>query len=137
MVLYGATSGEAYFNGAGQCAKCHSATGDLAHIASRLTPAELQSTFLWPGSPNGEHGRGAVGNQVTVRPASGEAIAGTLKRMDDFEVSIYDSSGAYHSWPREEVKIEFKVDLTAHRRLLDQYTDADIHNVLAYLVTLK
>jgi mono/diheme cytochrome c family protein len=132
-----AKAGEAYFNGAGQCARCHSATGDLAHIASHLQPAELQSAFLWPGSTNGEHGRGLGGNQVTVRTSSGEAIQGTLKRMDDFEVSVYDSSGAYHSWPREEVKVEFKIDLGGHRRLLEQYTDADIHNLLAYLVTLK
>jgi hypothetical protein len=137
IVTGDAKAGEAYFNGAGHCSRCHSTTGDLAHIASRLQPPELQAAFLWPGSANGEHGRGAGGNQVTVRTVSGETIQGTLKRMDDFEVSLYDSAGAYHSWPREDVKIEYKVDLAAHRRLLDQYTDADIHNLLAYLVTLK
>jgi mono/diheme cytochrome c family protein len=137
IVTGDAKAGEAYFNGDGKCSKCHSAAGDLAHIAARLQPAELQAAFLWPGSSNGEHGRGPSGNQVTARPASGEPITGTLKRMDDFDVSMYDSSGAYHSWPRDEVKIEFKIDLAAHRRLLDQYTDADIHNLLAYLVTLK
>jgi hypothetical protein len=68
---------------------------------------------------------------------SGKKISGTLKRLDDFDVSIYDSSGAYHSWPRDEVKLEFNDALATHRRLLDQYADVDIHNLLAYLVTLK
>jgi len=137
IVTGDAKAGEAYFNGAGQCATCHSTTGDLAHIASRLQPVELQSAFLWPGSPTGERGRGQKGSQVNVTLSSGQSISGTLKRMDDFDVSMYDSSGGYHSWPLDEVKVDFKNNLAAHRRLLDQYSDADIHNLLAYLVTLK
>jgi len=132
-----ARAGEAYFNGEGRCNTCHSPTGDLAHIASRLQPVELQSAFLWPGSPAGERGRGARGSQVTVTLPEGQSITGTLKRMDDFDVSMYDSAGGYHSWPRDEVKVELKNNLAAHRALLDRYTDADIHNLLAYLVTLK
>ena len=137
IVTGDARAGEAYFNGAGGCSTCHSPTGDLAHIATRLQPAELQSAFLWPGSPTGERGRGARGSQVTVTLGTGQSIAGTLKRIDDFDVSMYDSGGMYHSWPREAVKVEFKTNLSAHKALLDRYTDADIHNLLAYLVTLK
>jgi len=132
-----AKAGEAYFNSAGQCSSCHSPTGDLAHIAARLQPVELQSMFLWPGSASGERARGARGSQVSVTLPEGQAISGTLKKLDDFDVSIYDSAGTYHSWPRDEVKVEFKNTLAAHRRLLDLYTDADIHNLTAYLVTLK
>lgn len=137
VVTGDAKAGETYFDGAGQCRSCHSPTGDLAGIGARLQPVELQSAFLWPGSPTGERRRGASGNQITVTQVSGQSISGTVKRLDDFEVSIYDSSGNYHSWPRDEVKVAFKNDLAAHRRLLDRYTDADIHNLLAYLVTLK
>jgi mono/diheme cytochrome c family protein len=137
IVTGDAKAGEAYFNGAGKCNTCHSPTGDLAHIANRLQPVELQSAFLWPGTPTGQRGRGARGNQVTATLATGQSIAGTLKRMDDFDVSMYDSAGVYHSWPREEVKVEFKIDLSAHRTLLDRYTDSDMHNLLAYLVTLR
>ena len=69
--------------------------------------------------------------------ASGPAVSGTLKRMDDFQVSLWDSSGSYRSFPREGVKVEVEDKLAGHRRLLEQYTDADIHDVTAYLVTLK
>jgi mono/diheme cytochrome c family protein len=137
IVTGDARAGEAYFKGAGGCSGCHSPTGDLAHIATRLRPAELQSAFLWPGSATGGRGRGALGNQVTVTLGTGQSITGTLKRMDDFDVSVYDSEGNYRSWPREEVKIEFKTNLSAHKELLDRYTDADMHNLLSYLVTLK
>jgi len=137
IVTGDAKAGEAYFKGAGGCSACHSPTGDLAHIATRLQPAELQSAFLWPGSPTGERGRGARGNEVTVTLGTGQSITGTLKRMDDFDVSVYDSEGIYRSWPREEVNVEFKTNLSAHKALLDRYTDADMHNLLSYLVTLK
>jgi cytochrome c oxidase cbb3-type subunit 3 len=72
-----------------------------------------------------------------VTLGSGEVVRGSLKRLDDFNISMIDSSGAYRSWPRNEVRIELEDRLAAHRKLLDQYTDADMHNVLAYLVTLK
>ena len=133
IVTGDAKAGEAYFRGAGGCGGCHSATGDLAHIASRMEPVNLQNRWLWPA------GRGARGgqNKAVVTAAGGEKIAGTIKRIDDFNVSILDASGNYHSWPRDRVKVEIADPLAAHRRLLEQYTDADIHNVTAYLVTLK
>lgn len=120
------------------CSQCHSPTGDLAHIAAKVEPAELQSLFLYPSqtiSPNGE--KTAVPTQVTVTPPSGESVSGTLKRIDDFNISMYDSSGIFHSWPRSEVMVDIKDSLAGHRELLAKYTDADMHNVLAYLETLK
>jgi hypothetical protein len=75
--------------------------------------------------------------KATVTLPDGKTVAGTVKRLDDFEISLYDSSGEYHSWPREGVKVERKDPLAGHRALLDQYSDADMHNILAYLVTLK
>ena len=133
IVTGDAKAGEAYFRGAGGCGGCHSATWDLAHIASRMEPVNLQNRWLWPA------GRGARGgqNKAVVTAAGGEKIAGTIKRIDDFNVSILDANGNYHSWPRDRVKVEIADPLAAHRRLLEQYTDADIHNVTAYLVTLK
>jgi hypothetical protein len=72
-----------------------------------------------------------------VTLGSGESIHGTLKRMDDFDVSLYDTSGAYRSWPRREVEVKVEDRLAGHRKLLERYTDADIHNLTAWLVTLK
>ncbi len=129
VVSGNAAAGKQYFEGAGGCAGCHSATGDLAHIAARYAPDQLQNRFIWPGTPRTP--------KVTVTTPSGESISGTLKRISDVDISMLDSSGAYHSWPAQSVKVQIEDRLAAHRRLLDQYTDTDIHNVTAYLVTLK
>jgi hypothetical protein len=130
-------AGEAYFNGAGGCRNCHSVTGDLAHVASRYQAVNLQNRWLWPGG-GGRGGRGgAMQTTATIALPSGEKVTGVIKRLDDFDVSIYDSTGNYRSWPRDRVKVEIADPLAAHRELLDKYTDADVHNVTAYLVTLK
>jgi hypothetical protein len=74
---------------------------------------------------------------VTVTLPSGEVVTGTLKRQDDFNISIYDAQGNYHSWPRDSVKVEIEDKLAGHRELLAKYTDRDMHNITAYLVTLR
>jgi len=135
VVTGDAAKGEAYFDGAGGCKACHSVAGDLAHIAKKYQPDQLQNRFLWPGS--GGFGQPEKQKKVTVTLASGKSISGSLKRLDDFEVSLYDAAGEYHSWPRSQVKVEVEDRLLGHRKLLDQYSDADMHNLLAYLVTLK
>ena len=76
---------------------------------------------------------------ITVTPPSGPPVSGTLDRVDDFNVSLHDASGEYRSFTREgsSPKVEIHDPLRAHSDLLAKYTDADIHNVTAYLVTLK
>jgi cytochrome c oxidase cbb3-type subunit III len=130
VVVGDAKAGEAYFNA--NCRTCHAS--DLAHVASKFEPVDLQTAFLWPG---GGRGRGARQTKVTITLPSGQTIAGTLRRMDDFDVSIYDSEGAYHSWPRDRVKVDIPDPLKGHRELLAKYSDDDMHNLLSYLVTLK
>ena len=137
IVTGNAQAGAAYFQA--HCASCHSPTGDLAHVASRFDPPGLQAQFLYPGATTrfDAEPKPAPRPPVTVTLPSGEAISGTLKRLDDFNMSIYEASGDYHSWPRSEVKVEVEDRLAPHRKLLPEYSDADMHNLLAYLVTLK
>jgi len=123
-----ADAGRAYFNGAGKCASCHSPTGDLAGIAKKHAPLYLEERILAPH-------RGIV--TLTVTTPSGEQISGKLDHLDDFSVSLRDAGGWYHSWPRERVKVSVHDPLRAHRDMLTKYTDADIHNLFAYLETLK
>jgi len=137
VVTGNAKAGETYFNGAGKCNTCHSATGDLAHIGSKFPPADLQQTFLYPGARGFQPGRPDATNVTVVLP-SGQSVSGTLKRLDDFNVSLYDASGDFHSYALGKgVKVEVEDKLAVHRELLDRYTDADMHNLTAYLVTLK
>jgi cytochrome c oxidase cbb3-type subunit III len=122
-------AGLAYFNGEGKCSTCHSATGDLAHIASKEQPLALTTSFLTPP---------AKPSQVTVVLPSGETVKGKLEYLDEFVVSLSDSAGNYHTWPRDHVKsVEVMDPLAAHKALLKMYSDKDIHDLLAYLVTLK
>jgi len=133
--------GEAFFNGAGQCKNCHSPTGDLAGIAKKFDEAGLQSRFLFPETRAGRGGpqpQRRLRPTVTVTLPSGAKVTGSLESIDDFDVALRDSSGEYHSFPRDgSVKVDVRDPLSAHEELLKKYTDAEMHNILAYLETLK
>jgi cytochrome c oxidase cbb3-type subunit III len=119
-------AGKAYFDA--HCASCHSPTGDLAHVASKYNPPDLEQRFLYPsGTPS----------TAVVTDASGKKFEGTLLLNDGFNVSIMDKDGWYHSWPAKTVKIEVHDPIAAHEALLQKYTDADMHNIFTYLETLK
>ena len=133
-------AGAAYFNGAGGCSACHSPTGDLAHIASRYDPATLQQRLVFPRIVALGRGVISASKPVTVQITlgNGESISGTLVHIDDFNVAIRDLSGNYHSWRRTaQLRIELHDPYAAHDELLDKISDADIHNLVAYLETLK
>ena len=123
-----ADAGKAYFNGAGGCTACHSPTGDLAGVARKHSPIDLQSRFLYPNGSKSE---------VTVTTSDGRKFTGTLLHIDAFDVALKDKDGWYRSWPLAKVKAEVHDPLTAHRELLGKYTDQDVHNLFAYLETLQ
>ena len=145
-----AKAGAAYFNGEGKCTACHSPTGDLAGVAKRYSPVNLQQRFLFPqgGGRGCRGGRGGRGNPagnpagkqvtVTVTPASGGAVTGTLVQMDDFNVALRDGSGEYYSFKRTpSLKMVKNDPFIAHVELLDRITDKNMHDVVAYLEGLK
>ena len=137
-----AAAGDAFFNGAGGCSTCHSVIGDLAHIGSKYQPIEVQNAFLEGRAGRGglSRGRGAGSAEpVTVTLANRQTIAGTLDYQKEFRIALTDASGTLHS-----IAITKGVQVTtppsplaAHQALLSKLTDADIHNLTAYLVTLK
>lgn len=124
-----AEAGKAYFNGPGGCTKCHSVTGDLANVASKYSSIELEAHMLYPQMP---HSKVAV---VTL--PSGQQITGPVEHIDDYVIGLRDASGWYHSFVRAAVKVEVQDRLAAHRELLDKVTQADVHNLYAYIATLK
>jgi cytochrome c oxidase cbb3-type subunit 3 len=123
-----AEAGKAYFNGAGRCHSCHSPTGDLSGIGKKFSPIDLQSRFLYP---NGSK------STVTVTTSDGKQFTGTLLHIDTFDIAMKDRDGWYHSWPRSQVKAEVHDPLEAHRQLLGQYTEDNVHNLFAYLESLQ
>ncbi len=120
--------GKAYFNGAGQCATCHSPVGDLKGIATRYPPIELQARLLYPSG---------VQQQATVTDAAGKQFTGDLLQQDAFDVTIRTADGVQRSWASRSVKLETTDRLAKHRELLSTHTNADMHNLFAYLVTLR
>jgi len=141
-------AGAAFFTGAGRCSSCHSAEGDLKGVGAKYEPAVLQGRLLLPREPPrwGPAGRGsppyADRNAVkaTVTLPSGESFTGALVRLTDFDVTIYDpATQQLRSWLRRDdvPKVVLTDPLQAHVDLLRKWTDPDMHNVTAYLVTLK
>ena len=135
-------AGEAYFNGAGKCSTCHSPTGDLAGVGKKYDPPTLQTKFLFPRSVAfGRAGAGAVKSKptmVTVTQPSGQVVEGVLDKLDDFNVSLRDAEGDYRSFRiTPSLKVVKKDPYAAHVELLDQYTDKNMHDIVAYLETLK
>lgn len=140
IVVGDAAAGQKYF--AAKCSTCHSATGDLSGIASKYSePMLLQTT--WVSGGGGRGGRGGAGGgrpvTATVTLPSGQKIEGALERIDDFLVVLRQADGTPRSIRRDGAvpKVEIKDPLEGHRKLLTEYTDKDIHDVTAYLVTLK
>ena len=130
-----AQAGQQYFNGAGGCTKCHSATGDLAGLATRYQGLQLFQRMLNPaGRGRGGQSRGPV---ATIRLPTGETITGKVAYKDEFNIAITDGSGYYRSWPTSKVKVTVDNPFDAHVAQLGKYSNDDLHNVLAYLQTLK
>ncbi len=135
-------AGAAYFNGAGKCNTCHSPTGDLARIGAKYDPPTLQAKFLFPRTVGfGRRGAGSTTSKpvtVTVTMPNGDMVEGVLDRLDDFNVSLRDAQGEYRSFKiTSSLKVVKHDPYAMHATLLDQYTDKNIHDIVAYLETLK
>lgn len=121
-------AGKKYFNGAGTCSKCHSPVGDLAGVATRYEGLKLEQQMLYPRNAKAK---------VTVTPRHGKAMTGTLAFQDEFTIALTDSEGIYHSWHTTDVTYKVDAPFKAHVELFDKYTDDDIHNLMAYIQTLR
>lgn len=121
-------AGKKYFEGAGGCSTCHSPTGDLAGINSRLRGLELEEQMLYP-----KHAK----SKVAVTLASGQTVSGTLAYRDEFTIAMIDSTGSYRSWRTGDVQYKVDSPADAHVALFSKYTDDDVHNLMAYLQSLR
>ena len=160
IVIGDAKAGEAYFNGEGACATCHNATArNLAGISTRIPePVDLQQRMLFPmggGRGRGRGGRGAPpadpvaaaqaqaaadrnAVKVTIAPASGAPMTGVLVEETDFYVTLRESDGTVRVVRRAPgLKITKTNPMQTHIDLLDRISDKQIHDLVAYLETLK
>jgi cytochrome c oxidase cbb3-type subunit 3 len=143
ILVGNAAEGKAYF--AVKCAGCHSVTGDLRNLAARITDAKkLQDAWLAGGTEEDfEGGAGANSSRRTVTATvtlpSGETVQGRLDRVDDFLITLTLADGSQRTFRRDgdTPAVAINDPLKAHRDLIPQYTDKDIHDVTAYLANLK
>ena len=123
-------AGRRYFNGAGRCAGCHSPTADLAGIATRYRGLALLQRMLYPG-------RRQTPPKVTLSLSSGQTVTAPLASEDEFTLVILEPSGSRLTYEKSAVTYKIDDPMSAHFDQLGKYTDVDMHNVFAYLDTLK
>ena len=147
ILVGNARQGASYFNGAGHCTQCHSATGDLAGIGSRSEPKTIQNLIVSGGGGGGRRRRSAGAaspvklspTTVTVTLPSGQRVQGELDHLSAFVVALREPDGTYKSFARHDSipKVVVADPLQWHIDRLPHWRDADIHDLTAYLVTLK
>ena len=126
-----AEKGKAFFHGSGGCAACHAEGGDLAGIAKRLSPVDLQQRMVYPVGDKALR----VTAEVTLK--DGTTYKGPVEHDDEFRIGIRCEDGWYRSWSRDAVSVVLHDPLAAHRALTERLSDAEMHNLFAYLETLQ
>lgn len=144
-VVGDAKAGEAYFRSRG-CQQCHSVTGDLKGIGTRYDAATIQGRTVMP------RGRGGYPRSflsppdpaeaprtVTITQPSGEKLTGSLVWITDFYVTFTDAAGIRRTVARqgENPRVEVVDPLQWHVQHMKTLTDKDMHDLTAYLVTLR
>jgi cytochrome c oxidase cbb3-type subunit 3 len=124
-------AGKAYFEGAGGCAKCHSPTGDLQGVGTKYRGLTLLQRLLNPNRSD----RSRITAVVTL--TSGEKISGVVTRDDEFAVTVQPAGSEAKTFDKQTAKVVIDDPLLIHFQLLAKYTDRDMHNISAYLETLK
>jgi cytochrome c oxidase cbb3-type subunit 3 len=152
LLVGDAKRGRRFFDA--QCASCHAARGDkaggdhaggdLLGIGARLTDIELLQNSWVSGRRLGPPGPVKTPRraQVKVVLKNGETVSGTLERLDDFGVGLRDATGAYRSFALRgatatAASIIVDDPMEGHRRLWPKLTNNDMHDVTAFLATLK
>ena len=121
-------AGKKYFETTGNCVSCHSVTGDLAHVATKFTGLRLEQEMLSPRDAK---------TKVTVKTRTGVTLTGIETYKDEFVIGMTDTFGVFHSWPVTAVTFKEESPVDAHVALFSKYTDEDVHNLYAYINTLK
>ena len=116
------------------CASCHTAEA-FAHIGGKYrSPEQLQKGWIWPSRT----GNRALAMTATVKTPDGIAISGQVTQMSDFRITVVDAAGQSHSIDRiPSVKVEIKDPLAPHQQMILNLANDDMHNITAYLETLK
>jgi cytochrome c oxidase cbb3-type subunit 3 len=124
--------GKAYV--AAHCMSCHT-PDSFAHIAGKFrSPDQLQRGWIWPSRSSAV----SLAVTATVKTTDGATISGRVTQISDFRITLLDADGRKHAIEREPgVEIEIKDPLAPHQQLIMTLANDDMHNVTAWLETLK
>jgi cytochrome c oxidase cbb3-type subunit 3 len=132
ILVGNAAQGQAYV--ATHCTSCHS-TDTFAHIGSKFhSPEQLQRGWIWPM----RSGDTSLAPTAVVKMSDGTTISGRVTQVSDFRITLVDQSGQTHAIDREpDVEVKMNDPLSAHQELILFLRNDDMHNVTAYLETLR
>lgn len=132
ILVGNAAKGQAYAEA--HCMSCHKAE-TFAHIASKFrSPEQLQRGWIWPS----RSADGPLAITAKVKTRDGATIAGRVTQVSDFRITVVDAEGHSHAIERDQgVKVEINDPLAAHEPMITTLTNDDMHNVTAWLATLK
>ena len=124
--------GKAYV--AANCTACHT-QGNFEHIASKFRTADqLQRGWVWPNRPADN----SLAISATVKTTDGSVVSGRVTQISDFRITLIDSAGKTHVIARDAgVDVQTRDPLAAHQKMIDTLKNFDMHNVTAYLESLK
>jgi cytochrome c oxidase cbb3-type subunit III len=116
------------------CMACH-ATETFAHIGSKFrSPEQLQRGWIWPTRTTDS----SMVITATVKTPDGATVTGRVTQISDFRITLVDSAGHTHTIERKSgVEVQMKDPLAPHQEMITTLTNEDMHNVTAYLETLK
>lgn len=134
-----AAAGEAFFKGQGACGECHQSTSDLTAVVAKISdPVDLQQRWLMPMNSRGGGPGKSTAITVTITPPTGHAVSGVLQNLDDFFATYRDAAGGIRTIPLTRgTKVVVTNPLQPHRDLLERLTDKQMHDVTAYLWSLR
>ncbi len=132
IVVGDAAKGRAYV--AANCTSCH-AEGSFAHIAGRFRSADqLQRGWIWPNRPTDN----SLAITATVKTNDGTIVSGRVTQISDFKVTLVDGAGKSHVITRDgSVDVQTKDPLAPHQKMIQTLKDLEMHDVTAYLESLK
>jgi cytochrome c oxidase cbb3-type subunit III len=135
ILVGSSTKGQAYV--ADHCMSCHS-SDTFAHIGSKFrSPEQLQRGWIWPTRTNNS-GDNSLAATAAVKMPGGQIKTGRVTQVSDFRITFVDRAGQTHVIDRKPgVEVEIKDPLAAHQDMIMTLTNDDMHNVTAYLQTLK
>ena len=135
ILVGNATKGKAYV--AAHCMSCHT-PDTFAHIGTRFrSPDQLQRGWIWPTRP-ASSGDTSLAPTATVKALDGSTITGRVSQLSDFRIALVDAAGHAQSIERNPgTEVEIKDPLAPHQEIVMTLANEAMHNVTAYLETLK